>query len=117
MSEGALLGCAKKLGRSGEGVSEKGEVDWRKGIHLTASLCSLFPVSLPSRKFLERPATHAMCCYKGRGWSVMLDFLELQNEEGGKRGFLSFAIGPLLKYILKKQLKKRLLYNKVFLFF
>ena len=47
----------------------------------------------------------------------MLDFLELQKEGGGKRGFLFFAIGPLMKYILKKQLKKRLLNNKVFLFF
>ena len=46
----------------------------------------------------------------------MLDFHELQKEEGGKRGFLSF--GPLIKYLLKKQLKKRFLNNfRLFILF
>ena len=62
-------GVRKKLGRSGEGVSEKGEWVGRKGIAFP-SLASpppsapyfsqSLPVSFPSRKLLETHAMQAM---------------------------------------------------------
>ena len=59
-------GVSTKFGRGGNGVSEKGEGVGRKEITLP-SLASpsapyflhSLPVSFPSRKFLETPATQA----------------------------------------------------------
>ena len=52
-------GLSKKMGRSGEGVSEKGEEEGRKGIFRVSFSSHSLPVSFPSRKILETPAKKA----------------------------------------------------------
>ena len=50
---------SKKLDRSGEGVSEKGEEVGRKGIFRLSFSSHSLPVSFSSRKILETPAKQA----------------------------------------------------------